>query len=258
MLERTPPPPNPNMSDDDSIPSAGGRVVDNQELCASLLQPLSLHDLAAVCLASPRLRATVLGLVVPGRVNEARALARRKSLIFMRNGEAFEAYREILIGKKVQLHGLVAMPELNNTMGTVTIWDSQRGRYGVRTREEGVVALKPANLQYKAPLEEKPARMSDVEYLFRVESAASESVKQAHKTAQRLRSDLPRFLDHIRVEAAMRLRLDEFEPRLHAIKVQIHDAPDEDIEALYARARSMEDNILASSGFIPGMNVLHL
>jgi hypothetical protein len=36
------------------------------------------------------------------------------------------------------------------------------------------------------------------------------------------------------------------------------DAPDEDIEALYARARSMEDNILASSGFIPGMNVLHL
>lgn len=240
------------MSDDDSIPSAGGRVVDNQELCASLLQPLSLHDLAAVCLASPRLRATVLGLVVPGRVNEARALARRKSLTFMRNSEAFEAHREILIGKKVQLHGLVAMPELNNTMGTVTVWDSQRGRYGVRTREEGVVALKPANLQYKAPLEEKPARMSDVEYLFR------ESVKQAHKTAQRLRSDLPRFLDHIRVEAAMRLRLDEFEPRLHAIKVQIHDAPDEDIEALYARARSMEDNILASSGFIPGMNVLNL
>ena len=42
-----------------------------------------------------------------------------ESLTFKINGEVFEAHRAMLIGKKVQQHGLVAKPELINTMGTM-------------------------------------------------------------------------------------------------------------------------------------------
>ena len=63
----------------------------------------------------------------------------------------------MLIGKKVQQHGLVAKPELNNTMGTMMGYG-----YGVRTRVEGVAALCRSQVPIcftKRPSKDTPEKM---------------------------------------------------------------------------------------------------
>ena len=54
------------------------------------------------------------------------------------------------VGNRVVADGLVAKPQYNGLVGTVTSWDSKRGRAGVKfDHEEGGAALllKPANLR---------------------------------------------------------------------------------------------------------------
>ena len=63
------------------------------------------------------------------------------------NGGA-SAHTDPLIGRRVQLHGLSARPELNGLLGVCERFDKDKGRYGVRVPgHEDLLALKPANVR---------------------------------------------------------------------------------------------------------------
>jgi len=101
--------------------------------------------------------------------------------------------------------------------------------------------------------------MSAVEYLFQAEGAAEAAESSAKKRAEGKRNSLPNYCDHIRVEAAMRQRLDEFEPRIEAIEARITPlASDNEIEMLHDEAHDLENEIFlgqsAANGMPPGLS----
>ena len=101
--------------------------------------------------------------------------------------------------------------------------------------------------------------MSAVEYLFQAEGAAEAAESSAKKRAEGKRKSLPNYCDHIRVEAAMRQRLDEFEPRIEAIEARITSlASDNEIEQLHDEAHDLENEIFlgqsAATGMPPGLS----
>lgn len=89
-------------------------------------------------------------------------------------------------------------------------------------------------------IRDKPGNMSYLEYLHQAEEAARAAAKA---TADR-RSGLPNFLDHILVEAAMRRKLDEINPRVQEILLQLKpDTNAATINRLHDEARALEDEI---------------
>ena len=74
--------------------------------------------------------------------------------------------------------------------------------------------------KWKSEVKKKSPQMGRVQYLLQVESAAEVAPTEYKDKAANRRSTLGQFLDHVRVEAGMRGKLDDYEPRVHAIEVQ--------------------------------------
>ena len=106
---------------------------------------------------------------------------------------------------------------------------------------------------YKCTLKKKPPGMGPVEYLFHSEKAVKAAEEKAKQAAIERRRGFPMFCDHIRTEAAMRGRLDEYEPRVQALEDQYSaTASDAEVERLDEAARSLENEIFMGMMAMPG------
>merc|ERR1719161_686442 len=92
-----------------------------------------------------------------------------------------------------------------------------------------------------------------VQCLYKAEGAAAAAEEEAKKRAWTARSSLPNLLDHIRCEAAMRSRLDAFEPRLAAIEARLPKATDAEVAAMQDEAMALQNEVFMGGGNFMGM-----
>ena len=106
---------------------------------------------------------------------------------------------------------------------------------------------------HKCTLVKKPPGMGPVEYLSNCEDAVKAAEEQAKQKANERRRGFGPFCDHIRTEAAMRRRLDEFEPRIQALEAQYtSNISDAEVERLHHAAMALEEEIFMGMMTMPG------
>ena len=105
-------------------------------------------------------------------------------------------------------------------------------------------------------IKEKPAEMSMPEYAFKVEEAADVAEKHHKDKIKRMKSEFGRFMDHLRVEAEMRRRGADFEPRIEELEQRMRGCTaDEDVQSTYDEGRELENEIrfgMLMNGGMPG------
>ena len=94
-------------------------------------------------------------------------------------------------------------------------------------------------------IRDKPAKMGALEYLQTAEEAAEAAVEATRKKKLSRKNDLGGFADHVLVEAAMRGKLQIYEPRIEAIQRQADETEDPDeCERLFKEVQAIENEIL--------------
>ena len=88
-----------------------------------------------------------------------------------------------------------------------------------------------------------------VQGLHTAEGVAATAEEEAKKRRAQKRGTLPMFCDHIRVEAAMRRRLDDFEPRIAAIEAKAFSSTDAEFKKLQDQAMALQNEVLMGGGF---------